>query len=250
MTKKLENKTALVTGASKGIGAAIAIQLAKEGAKVIVNYSSDKAGAERVVKEIEKLGSKAEAVKANLSLEEEIKTLGQAIQQTFGKLDILVNNAGIYETSNVEQITPEHFYKLFDLNVLGLLLTTQEALRYFNEAGGSIINISSVAAHSGISGFSVYSATKGAVDSLTRALAAELGPRQIRVNAINPGMIETEGLIAAGFQDSPLKKKLEEETPLQRLGKPFDVAPLAAFLASNESSWITGETFVISGGHK
>ncbi len=250
MTKKLENKTALVTGASKGIGAAIAIQLAKEGAKVIVNFSSDKAGAERVVKEIEKIGSEAEVVKANLSIHDEIKTIGPVIQETFGKLDILVNNAGIYETSTIEEITSEHFRKLFDINVLGLLLITQEALKHFNEAGGSIINISSVAAHSGVGGFSVYSATKGAVDSLTRALAHELGPRQIRVNAINPGMIETEGLIAAGFHDSPLKKKFEQETPLRRLGKPFDVAPLAAFLASDEASWITGETFVISGGYK
>ncbi|HEY2826471.1 MAG TPA: glucose 1-dehydrogenase [Pirellulales bacterium] len=250
MSKKLSGKVAVVTGASKGIGAEIAKQLAAEGATVIVNYSSSKEGAEKVVKEITSGGGKAVAVQANLAKPDEVKKLFAETKKSFDRLDILVNNAGIYDFQPLEQITPEHFHKQFDLNVLGLLLATQEAVKLMGSAGGSVINISSVASTAAPATGSVYSATKGAVDTITKSLAKELGPRKIRVNSINPGMIDTEGFRAAGIDESDFKKQWEAETPLGRIGKPDDIAPTAVFLASADSKWITGESFFISGGNR
>jgi 3-oxoacyl-[acyl-carrier protein] reductase len=246
--KKLAGKVAVVTGASKGIGAAIAEQMAAEGAAVVVNYSSSKAGADGVVQRITQKDGRAVAVQADLSKPEEIKRLFAETKKAFGKIDILVNNAGIYEFAALEAITPEHFHKQFNLNVLGLLLATQEAVKYFGAEGGSVINISSVAATSAPPSTSVYSGTKGAVNTITRSLAQELGPRKIRVNAINPGMVETEGVHSAGFMGSDFQKEIIAQTPLGRIGQPQDVAPAAVFLASPDAAWITGETFYISGG--
>ncbi|MGA2052082.1 MAG: glucose 1-dehydrogenase [Opitutales bacterium] len=245
--QKLSGKVALVTGASKGIGASVAKHLAAEGAAVVVNYSSSKEGADKVVAEIVKDGGKAVAVGGSVAKQAEIEKLLAETKKAYGKLDILVNNAGIYEGAPLEGITAEHFHKHFDLNVLGLLLTTQEALKLFTPEGGSIVNISSIVSTMGFPGLSVYSATKGAVDSLTRALAKELGPRKIRVNAIRPGMVATEG--AAGFVESDFGKMVKTQTPLGRLGEPADIAQAAVFLASPESSWITGETLVVAGGY-
>jgi len=247
-TKKLDGKVAIVTGASKGIGAAIAKQFAAEGAAVVVNYSSSKEGADRVVDEIAKRGGKAIAVQANVANKKDIERLFAETKKAFGQLDILVNNAGVYEFVPLEDVTEEHFYKHFDVNVLGLLLTVQEAVKQFGSAGGSIINISSSASTSAPPGASVYSATKGAVDTITKSLAKELGPRKIRVNAINPGMVETEGVRAAGFLESDFQKMFESQSALGRIGQPDDIAPAAVFLASADSSWITGETLLISGG--
>jgi 3-oxoacyl-[acyl-carrier protein] reductase len=248
MTQKLAGKVAIVTGASKGIGASIAQHLAAEGAAVVVNYSSSMEGADRVVKEITSKGGKAIAVKANLAKQEEIKQLFAETKKAFDKLDILVNNAGIYEFAPLENVTPEHFHKQFDLNVLGLLLASQEAVKHFGKEGGSIINISSVAATLAPPTTSVYSATKAAVNAVTRSLAQELGPRKIRVNSVNPGMVETEGTHGAGITDSDFRKQTEAQTPLGRIGQPQDIAPAVVFLASPDSSWITGESFYISGG--
>jgi 3-oxoacyl-[acyl-carrier protein] reductase len=247
-TRKLAGKVALVTGASKGIGAAIAKDLAAEGAAVVVNYSSSREGADRVVAEIAGAGGRAIAVQADLSKPEDVTRLLAATKSEFGRLDILVNNAGIYQMLPLEQIDPDHFHRQFNVNVLGLLLTTKEALPLFPAEGGSVINISSVISTARFPGSSVYSGTKGAVDAVTRALSAELGPRKIRVNAINPGMVETEGVHAAGIAGSDMQKAVEAQTPLGRIGKPEDISGMAVFLASPESSWITGETFVISGG--
>ncbi len=246
--KKLAGKVAVVTGASKGIGASIAKHLAAEGAAVVVNYASSKEGADNVVAEISAEGGKAVAVKANVAKKADIGQLFAETKRAFGRVDILVNNAGIYEFSPLEGITEEHFHKQFDLNVLGLLLTTQEAVRHFGPTGGSIINISSSASTLTPPNTSVYSATKGAVDAVTRSLAKELGPRKIRVNAINPGMVVTEGVRAAGLHESDFRKQLESQTPLGRIGDVRDIAPAAVFLASGDSAWITGETFVITGG--
>jgi 3-oxoacyl-[acyl-carrier protein] reductase len=247
MARKLEGKVAVVTGASKGIGAAIAKQFAAEGAAVVVNYSSSKEGADRVVNEITKNGGKAVAVKADLSKQPEIEKLFTETKKAFGHLDILVNNAGVYEFLPLENITGDHYHKIFDLNVLGLVLASKEAAKYFN-GEGSIINVSSVASTSAPATTAVYSGTKGAVDTITRALANELGPRKIRVNAINPGMVETEGVHAAGFIESDFRRDLESRTPLGRIGQPEDIAPAAVFFASDDSAWITGETLVIAGG--
>ncbi len=247
-TRKLAGKVAIVTGASKGIGAAIAKHLAAEGAAVVVNYSASKTGADKVVAEIEAEGGKAMAVQANVAKKADIEKLVAETKKAFGPVDILVNNAGIYEFAPLEQITEEHFRKLFDLNVLGLLLTTQEALKNFNPAGGSIVNLSSVVSTLAFPNASVYSGTKGAVDAITRSLAAELGPRGIRVNAIRPGMVETEGTHAAGIENSEMQNQVRAQTPLGRLGQPVDIAGTVGFLASANSSWITGETFVIAGG--
>ncbi len=249
-SKKLAGKVAVVTGASKGIGAAIAKALAAEGAAVVVNYSSSKAEGEKVVKEITALGGKATAVQANMSKQEEIERLFAQTKQAFGRLDILVNNAGIYEFSPLERITEEHFHKHFDLNVLGLLLASQAATTLFDSGGGSIINISSIVSTLAVPEGAVYSGTKGAVDAITRSLASELGPRGIRVNAIRPGIVETEGTHSAGITESDTRKQVEAQTPLRRIGQPQDVAGAAVFLASSDSSWITGETFVISGGYR
>jgi len=248
-TKKLSGKVAVVTGASKGIGAAIAKHLAAEGAAVVVNYSASKDGAERVVKEVTASGGRAIAVKANLSRKTEIDQLFAETKKAFGQIDILVNNAGIYEFSPVEQITEEHYRKHFDLNVLGLTLATQAAVKQFNPAGGSVVNISSVVSTMGVPGAAVYSGTKGAVDAITRSLAKELGPRGIRVNAINPGMVETDGLHATGIAGSDMRKQVEAQTPLGRIGQPEDIAKAALFFASQDSSWITGQTLTISGGY-
>ncbi|MDB6025298.1 MAG: Short-chain dehydrogenase/reductase [Verrucomicrobiales bacterium] len=246
--KKLAGKVAVVTGASKGIGASIAKHLAAAGASVVVNYASSKTGADRVVAEITKDGGKAIAVQADVSKRTEIKRLFAKAKKSFGHLDILVNNAGIYEFSPIEGITEAHFHKQFDLNVLGLLLTTQESLNHFSATGGSIINISSIVSTSAPPNTSVYSATKAAVDAVTKSLSKELGARHIRVNSINPGMIETEGFHAAGIAESDMRKQVEAQTPLGRIGQPQDIATAALFLASPDSSWITGETFFVSGG--
>jgi 3-oxoacyl-[acyl-carrier protein] reductase len=248
MSKKLAGKVAVVTGASKGIGAEIARQLGAEGASVVVNYSSSKEGAEKVVGEITKSGGKAVAVQANVANEADVRRLFAETNKAFDRLDILVNNAGIYEFAPLEEVTAEHFHKMFDLNVLGLLLVSQEAVKHFGSQGGTIINISSVAATSAPPSTSVYSATKGAVNSITRSLAQELGPKKIRVNSINPGMIETEGVHAAGIAESDFRKHYEANTPLGRIGQPQDIAPAAVFLASDDSAWLTGESIYITGG--
>ncbi len=248
MSQKLAGKVAVVTGASKGIGAEIARQLAAEGAAVVANYATSKAGADRVVADITGKGGKAVAVQADMSKDADIRRLFAETKKNFDKLDILVNNAGVYEFLPLENITADAFHRMFNLNVLGLILASQEAVKLFGSAGGSIINISSVVSTLGLPAATVYSATKAAVDAVTRSLAKELGPRKIRVNSINPGMIETEGFHAAGIAESDFRKQTEAQTPLGRIGKPQDIAPMAAFLASPDSSWITGETFYISGG--
>jgi 3-oxoacyl-[acyl-carrier protein] reductase len=247
MPGKLSGKVAVVTGASKGIGAAIAKHFAAEGAAVVVNYSASKDAADRVVADIKQNGGRAVAVRADLSKPAEVNQLFAETKKNFDKLDILVNNAGVYEFASLEEITPEHYHKIFDLNVLGLLLATQEAAKLMT-SGGSIINISSVAATSAPPSTAVYSGTKAAVVAITGALAKELGPRKIRVNSINPGMVLTEGFRAAGIDESDFRKQTEAQTPLGRIGQPQDIAPAAVFLASNDSAWITGETLYISGG--
>jgi len=249
-TQKLKGKVAVVTGASKGIGAGIAKQLAAEGAAVVVNYSSSKSGADKVVGEITSAGGKGIAVHADMTKKADVESLFVETKKAFGRLDILVNNAGIYEFSPLESITEAHFRKQFDLNVLGLIFASQAAVKLFDAAGGSIVNISSIVSTLAFPNAAVYSATKGAVDAITRSLATELGPRKIRVNAIRPGMVETEGTHAAGIEESEMKKQVLALTPLGRLGQPDDIAGAAVFLASADSSWITGETLVISGGNR
>ena len=249
-SNKLSGKVAVVTGASKGIGASIAEQLATEGASVVVNYASSKTDADQVVDRITKRGGTALAVQANVAKQADIERLFAETKKAFGRLDILVNNAGVYEFSPLETVTEEHYRKHFDLNVHGLLFVTQAAAKLFDSAGGSIINTSSIASTLGLANSAVYSGTKGAVDAITRVLASELGPRKIRVNAINPGMVDTEGFRAAGIGESDMKKQVEAQTPLGRIGQPRDIANLAVFLASDDSSWITGETFLISGGYR
>lgn len=248
-SNKLAGKVAVVTGASKGIGAAIAKHLAAEGAAVVVNYSASKAGADKVVGEIKAEGGKAVAVQANVAKKSDIEKLAAETKRAFGPIDILVNNAGIYEFAPLEQITEDHFHKQFDLNVLGLLLTTQEMLKHFNPAGGSIVNTSSVAATLGMPGAAVYGGTKAAVEAVTRSLAKELGARGIRVNAVSPGMVETEGFHAAGLTGSDVQKQTVAQTPLGRIGQPQDIAKVAVFLASPDSGWITGETLTVAGGY-
>jgi 3-oxoacyl-[acyl-carrier protein] reductase len=252
MSQKLTGKVAVVTGASKGIGAAIARHLAAEGAAVVVNYASSKGGADRVVAEITGKGGRAVAVQADVAKPADIRPLFTEAKKAFGRLDILVNNAGIYQFASLEEVTSEHFHKLFDLNVLGLILTTQEAVKHFGPDGGSVVNISSVVSTSAPPNTSVYSATKAAVDAVTRSLAKELGPRKVRVNAINPGMVETEGTTSAGVtaDESDFRKQFESQAPLGRIGQPLDIAPAAVFLASSDSAWITGETLYIAGGFR
>jgi 3-oxoacyl-[acyl-carrier protein] reductase len=245
--KNLQGKVALVTGASKGIGAAIARELAARGASVAVNYSSSKAGAEKVVTEIVAAGGKALAVQADLSNPDAIGPFVKTVADQLGPIDILVNNAGVYEFAPLEQVSADQFNRMFNLNVLGLLLTTKEAVARFNPAGGSVINISSGAAE-GVASASVYSATKGAVDTLSAALAQELGPKKIRVNSLSPGMVETEGVHAAGFLGSDFHKQVEAKTPLGRIGQPSDIAGVAAFLASDDSYWVNGQIVGASGG--
>ena len=247
--RKLDGKVAIVTGASKGIGAGIAKHLAAEGATVVVNYSSSKEGADKVVDEITKHGGKAIAVQADVAKKKDIDRLFSETKKAFGRLDILVNNAGVYEFLPLEKVTEEHFHRHFDINVLGLLLAIQEATNYFGPEGGSVINISSSASSSAPPVASVYSATKAAVDTITKSLAKELGPRKIRVNAINPGMVATEGVEAAGFLGSDFQKMFESHSALGRIGQPDDIAPAVVFLASPDADWITGETLLISGGY-
>lgn len=248
MSQKLAGRVAVVTGASKGIGAAIAEHLAAEGAAVVVNYASSKSGADKVVGKIVEQGGRAVAVQADVSRPADIERLFAESKQAFGKVDILVNNAGIYEFAPIEEVTPEHFHKQFNLNVLGLLLTTQEAVKHFGADGGSIVNVSSVVATLAPPNTAVYSATKAAVNAVTRSLGQELGSRKIRVNAVNPGMIETEGTHGAGITESDFRKQVEAQTPLGRIGQPQDIAPAVVFLASSDSGWLTGETLYISGG--
>jgi 3-oxoacyl-[acyl-carrier protein] reductase len=247
---KLNGRVAVVTGASKGIGSAIARHLAAEGASVVVNYASSRQGADRVVADITGKGGRAIAIQADLSKESDVRRLFAETKKAFNRLDILVNNAGVYEFTPLEEVTPEHFHRMFDLNVLGLILASREAVKSFGPTGGSIINISSLASTAALATASVYSATKAGVDAVTRTLAAELGPRKIRVNSINPGMVETEGVHAAGFAESDFRRQVESQTPLGRIGQPDDIAPAAAFLASDDASWITGQTLHISGGNR
>jgi 3-oxoacyl-[acyl-carrier protein] reductase len=245
----LQGKVALVTGASKGIGAEVARELASRGAAVAVNYSGSKAGADKVVADIKAKGGKAIAVQANVGDPDSIGPLVATVVRELGPIDILVNNAGIYEFGPLDQITPEHFHKQFNVNVLGLLLVTKEAVAHFNPKGGSIINISSVVSD-GIAGASVYSATKGAVDTISYTLAQELGAKNIRVNALNPGMVETEGVHAAGFIGSEFQKVTESRTPLGRIGQPSDIATAVAALASDDSGWINGQAIHAAGGFR
>jgi 3-oxoacyl-[acyl-carrier protein] reductase len=249
-TKKLAGKVAVVTGASKGIGASIAKHLADEGAAVVVNYASSKSGADQVVAEITASGGRAVAVQADVARSADIERLFAETKKAFGRLDVLVNNAGIYEFLPLEQVTAEHFHKQFDLNVLGLLLTTREALKYFGPAGGSIINLSSLVSTFTPPNSAVYSATKGAVDAVTGVLAKELGARHIRVNAVRPGMVETEGTHTGGFMKGDFRKQIEAQTPLGRIGQPQDIATAVVFLASSDSAWTTGETLLIAGGFR
>ncbi len=246
--KKLANKVAVVTGASKGIGADIAKSLAAEGASVVVNYASSKEGADKVVAAITANGGKAIAVQGDVSKQTDITRLFAETKKAYGQLDILVNNAGVYAFAPLDQITEELFHQQFNLNVLGLLLTTKEASKYFNGDGGSVINISSAVTTLYPPGSATYTATKAAVDAITVILSKELGPKGIRVNAINPGMIDTEGVQSAGFLGSDFEKGIVAQTPLGRIGQPEDISPAAVFLASSDSKYMTGQTVNISGG--
>ena len=248
MTKRLEGKVALVTGASKGIGAEIAVRLAAEGAAVAVNYSASKDAADRVVAAIAAKGGKAVAVHGNLTDGDDVKKLVAETVKAFGAIDILVNNAGLYDFAPLDGITPEHFHRHFDLNVLGLLLVSQEAARHFNEAGGSIVNISSGVSTLAPPNSAVYTATKAAVDSISSVLSKELAPRKIRVNTVNPGMIATEGVVAAGLHEGDMRQWIESATPMGRIGKAEEIAAAVAFFASSDASYVTGETMHVTGG--
>jgi 3-oxoacyl-[acyl-carrier protein] reductase len=245
---KLAGKVAVVTGASKGIGAGIAKALAAEGASVIVNYASAKSDADRIVDEISKGGGKALAVQGNVAKKADVEKLFAGAEKAFGKIDILVNNAGVYEFVPLENVTEQQFHRMFDTNVLGMILVTQEAVKHFNSNGGSIINVGSLASSLTPPTAVVYNATKGAVDAITHTLAKELGPKKIRVNSVNPGVVVTEGSIAGGFIEGEFVKTLEGQTPLGRIGHPDDIAPATVFFASDDSKWITGETLLIAGG--
>jgi 3-oxoacyl-[acyl-carrier protein] reductase len=244
---KLKGKVAVVTGASKGIGAAIAKSLAAEGASVVVNYASSKSGARTVVDSIIAAGGKAVAVGGDVSKASEAEGIIDAAIKNYGRLDILVNNSGIYEFSPIEGVTEEQFHKMFNINVLGLLLTTKAALKHIGE-GGSIINVGSVVSRVTPPASSVYTGTKGAVDAITGVLARELGPKKIRVNTINPGMVETEGVHSAGVLGTDFEKALVAQTPLGRVGQPSDISSVAVFLASDDSGWLTGEQLLVGGG--
>jgi 3-oxoacyl-[acyl-carrier protein] reductase len=246
--KRHTGKVAVVTGASKGIGAAIAKQLAADGARVVVNYSTSKDGANKVVDEIRKAGGDAIAVGATVSNEAEIEKLFAETSKAFGKVDILVNNAGIYRMGPLDQLTADDYRVQYDTNVLGLLLTTKAALPYFTNEGGSVVNISSVVSTLAPPQSAVYASTKGAVDTITKSLAKELAARKIRVNAVNPGLVATEGAQAAGLTGSDFEKVVVATIPLGRVGQPEDIAPPVSFLASDEARWITGETIFVSGG--
>jgi 3-oxoacyl-[acyl-carrier protein] reductase len=245
---KLNGKVAVVTGASKGIGAGIAKEFGQAGASVVVNYASAKQDADRVVDEITKQGGKAVAIQGNVAKKAEVDRLFAETEKAFGKIDILVNNAGVYEWVPLEEVTEQQFHKMFDTNVLGTLLVTQEALKHFKPDGGSIINVSSLASSLTPPTAVVYNATKGAVDAITRTLAKELGSRKIRVNSVNPGVVITEGVITGGFFEGDFRERMEAMTPLGRIGQPEDIGPAAVFFASDDSKWITGETLIIAGG--
>ena len=245
---KLIGKIAVVTGASKGIGAAIAKELAAEGASVVINYASAKQDADRVVDEISKVNGKAIAIQGNVAKKADVERLFADAEKAFGKIDIVVNNAGVYEFVPLEEINEQQFHRMFDTNVLGMLLATQEALKHFNPDGGSVVNIGSLASVLTPPTGVIYNATKGAVDAITRTLAKELGPRKIRVNAIRPGMVITEGVMTGGFHESDFRTMLESQTPLGRVGQTDDIAPAAVFFASDDSKWITGEMLSIAGG--
>jgi 3-oxoacyl-[acyl-carrier protein] reductase len=247
---KLQGKVAIVTGASKGIGAGIAKALAAEGASVVVNYASSREGADRVVADIGKLAGKAVAVQADVAKEADLKALFETTKKTFGKLDVLVNNAGVFNFFPIEGVTEAEFHRQFNTNVLGPTLAAREAVKYFGPDGGSIINVSSVVAYNAPAGSVVYAATKAALDAVTQVLATELGPRKIRVNSLNPGGVETEGTHTAGVIGSDFEKEIVRRTSLGRIGQPDDIAKVAVFLASNDSSWITGERITASGGYR
>ncbi|WP_342648528.1 glucose 1-dehydrogenase [Mucilaginibacter sp. CSA2-8R] len=246
--KKLENKVAIVTGASKGIGAGIAKSLAAEGASVVVNYASSSQDAESVVAEIVNAGGRALAVKGDVSKTADIENLFTETEKAFGKADIVVNNAGVYQMGTIETVTEDEFHRQFNINVLGLLLTSQAAVKHFEGKGGSIVNIGSVVTRITPPGSAIYTATKGSVDVITEVLAKELGPKNIRVNSINPGMVETEGSHTAGFIGSDFHHQTVAATPLGRIGQPDDIAQIAVFLASDDSKWLTGEKLLASGG--
>ena len=250
MSKTLQGKVALVTGASKGIGAAIALELAAQGAAVAVNYASSKKGAGEVVAKITASGGKAVAVHGNLGDPKDAKSIVTETVKALGPINVLVNNAGVYDFAPLDGITPEHFHKHFDVNVLGLLLVSQEAARNFSADGGSIVNISSGASSITPPNTAVYTATKASVDAITSVLAKELAPRKIRVNAVNPGMIITEGVVSAGFHEGDMRKWLESVTPLGRVGKAEEIASVVAFLASESSSYVTGEALRVTGGFR
>lgn len=246
--KRLAGKVAVVTGASKGIGAGIAKYLAVEGASVVVNYASSKEAADQVVDEIAKEGGKAIAVQADVAKKKDIEHLFAETKKAFGRLDILVNNAGVYQFAPLEEVAEDQIQRQFGINVFGLIQSTREALKYFGPEGGSVINIGSTISSVTPPNSVVYTATKGAVDSITRVLAKELGPRKIRVNSINPGMVETEGFHAIGIPGSDFEKQGIAETPLGRIGQPQDIAPAVVFLASPDSGWVTGELIQVAGG--
>jgi len=245
---KLSGKTAVVTGASKGIGAEIARSLGAEGAAVVVNYAGDKAGAERVVADIVKRDGRAIAVQGDVSKAADVRRLFEETKKAFGQVDVLVNNAGVYLFEPIEVATEAEFHRQFGVNVLGPILTIREALKVVNPAGASIINISSVASEFGVPGSAVYAATKGAVDSLTLVLTNELGPRKIRVNTLSPGVVVTEGTHAMGMIGSDMEKQIVAQTPLGRVGQPADIARVAVFLASDDSAWVSGQRIEVSGG--
>ena len=245
---RLAGKVAIVTGASKGIGAGIAKSFGEAGASVVVNYASSREGSDRVVAQIREAGGKAIAVQGDVSKAADVKKLFAQTKQAFGAIDILVNNAGVFEFGPLESVTEKEFHREFDINVLGTLLATQEALNHFGPNGGSVINISSVTSANPVPNSVVYSATKSAVDSITKSLARELAPRKIRVNAIAPGGVETEGTHTVGMIGSDFEKQIVAATPLGRLGQPEDIAKLALHLASDESAWLTGERITASGG--
>lgn len=246
--KQLEGKVAVVTGASKGIGAGIARALGEAGASVAVNYASDREGAQRAVDAIQKAGGRAIAVQGNVAKIDDVRRLFAAAREAFGRLDILVNNAGVYSFGPLQDATEAEYRRQFDTNVLGTVLATQEALNHFGDAGGSVINLGSIVSTNPIIGSVIYSATKAAVDNITVTLARELAPRRIRVNAIAPGVTRSEGVEQIGLIGSDLEKQKVSETPLQRLGEPEDIALAAVFLASDQSRWITGETIRVAGG--
>src|SRR6266481_5334871 len=247
-SKRLVGKVAVVTGASKGIGAGIAKQLAAEGAAVVVNYASSKEGADQVVNEITARGGKAIAIQGDVAKTEDIEHLFAEANKVFGRLDILINNAGVYRFAPLEEVTEDEFHRQFNTNVLGIILATREAVKYFGNDGGSVVNIGSTITSVTPPTSVVYAATKGAVNTITRVLAKELGPKKIRVNSINPGGVETAGFHAGGFSGTDFEKQMVAQTPLSRMGQPRDIAPAAVFLASSDAAWITGETLRLAGG--